>query len=286
MLCDSIAADAYLRKEYHGFSVTQEKIRAAQKFALAPDFALAADGLTDNYAELERIAPFCRLPYRLCWFEFAQADRAHWRAAPLHYPGLQSSPLRVGFLAEALRDDLACWRATLFWSLNNPVHHSLNASPMVTIYDTAKSMGAEKLASLVDFDFAEFDCGIPDSIAAEYYGKLARSDWAGEVRYLFAVLGLLNARNVAEAETVSYERLNRSRAKAKKPPLSTHTLLKIRSVHRRSLTGKGSGATAETRAHFVRGHFKTRKTGIFFWRPYMRGDLAHGYAAKDYEVRR
>jgi hypothetical protein len=284
MLCDSIAADAF--RNYRGFSATQEKILVAQKFALAPDFALAADGLTDNFAELERIAPFCRLPYRLCWFEFAQADRAHWRTAPLHYPSLQSSPLRVGFLAEALRDDLACWRTTLFWSLKNPAHHGLNASPLVMIYDTAKPMGPDKLASLVNSDLAEFDCDIPESVAEEYYSKLARSDWAGEIRYLFAVLGLLNTRNVAEAETVSYERLNKQRVRADKPPLSTHTLLKIRSVHRRALTGKGSGVTAETRAHFVRGHFKTRKTGIFFWRPYMRGDLAHGYAAKDYEVGR
>lgn len=286
MLCDELISDEFLRREYRGFDVVQRQIAAAQKFILAPDFALAADGLCDNYLELERIAPFCRLPYPVCWFEFAQADRVHWRNAPLHYPGLQSSPARVGFLTEAVDENLAAWRTTLCWSLKNPKQHSLNASPVVVYFDTAKTMGGGKLGDLIHFDLGPFDCGIPEDLVEEFFGKLSRSDWAGEVRYLFALLGLLNARNVAETEAVSYGRLNRSRAKLKKPPLSTHTLLKIRSVHRKSLTGRGSGTSAETRAHFVRGHFKKRHSGIFFWRPHLRGSLEHGYVGKDYEVRK
>jgi hypothetical protein len=35
----------------------KKKIIAAQKFNLATDFALAADGITDNFQELEKIAP-------------------------------------------------------------------------------------------------------------------------------------------------------------------------------------------------------------------------------------
>jgi hypothetical protein len=41
----------------------------------------------------------------------------------------------------------------------------------------------------------------------------------------------------------------------------------------------------ELRAHFVRGHFKARKSGVFWWSPHARGDLSRGMVAKDYEVR-
>ena len=35
---------------------------------------------------------------------------------------------------------------------------------------------------------------------------------------------------------------------------------------------RGRGATAEEiRSHLVRGHFKVRKTGIFWWRPHTAG---------------
>lgn len=294
MLCDEIINSKFLRDEYRGFEHVQNMIEAAQKFILAPDFALAADGLTDNYHELDKIAPFCRLPYPLCWFEFAHQDRAHWRDAPLHYPALQGSPSRVGFLCIALDKTLAHWQTTLCWSLKkhsterpgiaSGFEHHLNASPMTVIYNTSKSP-IKELSDYIEFEIADFDLGIPEEILPRYMDTLARSDWAGEVRYLFSVLGLLNARNVAETETVDYAKLNRKRRAGNKPPLSSHTLLKVRLVHKASLTGKHTeGTSGEVRSHFVRGHFKTRRTGHFWWGPHMRGNLARGHVSKDYEI--
>jgi hypothetical protein len=96
---------------------------------------------------------------------------------------------------------------------------------------------------------------------------------------------MLNARNVAETERVDFVKLNRSRAKQGKFPLSTHTVLKIRPAHKPSLLQQtGSARSGEIRAHFVRGHFKTRRSGIFWWGPHMRGRLERGYVSKDYEV--
>jgi len=39
-----------------------------------------------------------------------------------------------------------------------------------------------------------------------------------------------------------------------------------------------------TRLHTVRGHFKIRKTGIFWWPHFMRGDPQKGAITKDYTV--
>jgi hypothetical protein len=57
MLADEIANCKKLPILYKGVEKVQKKIIAAQKFNLATDFALAADGITDNFQELEKIAP-------------------------------------------------------------------------------------------------------------------------------------------------------------------------------------------------------------------------------------
>ena len=46
------------------------------------------------------------------------------------------------------------------------------------------------------------------------------------------------------------------------------------------------GDYAPMRGHFVRGHFKTRKTGIYFWHPHARGSFDRGMIEKTYEMRR
>jgi hypothetical protein len=283
MLADEIAADKIITEAHPGIDKIQAKILAAQKFSLESDFALAADGLTDNLRELEKIAPFCRLPYPLCWFEVAQADRKHWIEAPIHYPILQSAPSRIGFLMESY-GDLSHWRTFLCWSIKNYKVTPNNISPMIAVYDTRRAI-KQDLADLLEFYMAPFDCGIPENLQEQYFNTLVRSDWAGEIRFIFAVLGLLNTRNVPETQAIEYNKLNKHRAKSNKFPLSSHTVLKIRAVHRRSLTGYGSGAShAEIRSHFVRGHFKTRRTGAFWWGPHMRGKREHGFVSKDYTI--
>ena len=48
--------------------------------------------------------------------------------------------------------------------------------------------------------------------------------------------------------------------------------------------GDPRGDYAPMRGHFVRGHFKIRKTGVFFWHPHARGDFGRGQIEKDYEI--
>ena len=125
-----------------------------------------------------------------------------------------------------------------------------------------------------------------DEIERFYHmlGELARSDWAGETGYILAVIGLLNARNAVETQAVDQTRLNKARIKRGKPPLFEHKILKI--THRRMTRPDGDSAGrsdyAPMREHFVRGHFKTRRTGIFFWHPHVRGHLKRGRIEKEY----
>jgi hypothetical protein len=60
MLADEIAADKIITEAHPGVDKIQAKILAAQKFSLASDFALAADGLSDNFKELETVSSMQR----------------------------------------------------------------------------------------------------------------------------------------------------------------------------------------------------------------------------------
>jgi len=286
MLIDDLLADRFLPVVYQGYDTVQKSLKAAQKFALASDFALAADGLVENISELVKVAPFCRLPYPITWIEFAHRDRKHWSDAPMHYPELQHAPHRVGFLCEAEDDSLGRFKVTLHWSLKDfetTAQNRNNASMMAVRYDVLRP--GVKLTDWIDLTLAPFGMDIQGE-AAKAFGHLLRSDWAGEIRYLFAVLGLLNARNATESELRDNTKFNAKRLKHGKAPLASHTVLKIRPAHKPSLIGARS-ATArsnEIRGHFVRGHFKTRATGVFWWGPHMRGRLSRGFVDKDYEV--
>lgn len=89
---------------------------------------------------------------------------------------------------------------------------------------------------------------------------------------------LLNTRNAVREEVVpAPQKLNKARAKKGRPPLVEHKLVKVsltKGEKKYESTGTGA-ARSPYRSSLVSGHFKVRKTGIFFWRPHAR----HGYGA-------
>jgi hypothetical protein len=288
MLCDQIVRDKFLPIQYVGFNRLQGKIDAAQKFILSPDFTAAADGLVDNIQELTRIAPFCRLPFPLTWIEFAQNDRPKFCNAEMKFPEFQFKPSRIGFLMEAEDNTMACWHTWLLWNIKHGGLEDNNVSLLTVGYNTAND--SKKLEDVITtlgmVDFADSVIRqFPDKDIWETMANLMRSDWAGEIRYLISVLGLLNARNVAMREPVDKTAHNAKRFKARQLPLFSHTILKLRPAHKPTMVRGASGdLRAEVRSHFVSGHFKARRTGLFFWGPHMRGRAQAGFVEKDYLV--
>ena len=106
MLCDELKPEMY-EGMFDGIEDVIGRIRAAHKFILSPEFAHAADGLVENELELERFLPWCRLPYRECWFEVAHADRPNFFNAPLGEGVLQAKPKRIGWLLTATNDRMS-----------------------------------------------------------------------------------------------------------------------------------------------------------------------------------
>lgn len=305
MLCDAMIHSTTMPVQFEGFEPMRQKIIAAEKFVLAPDFAAAAEGLVDNYVELERVLPFCRLPYPLCWFEFAQGDRPEFFNAPLGFGCKRVS--RVGFLCEQ-KDRASLWVQHLFWKFLEV--DGENSSVAAVLFDTEKDE-ARKLGKKIDFQgevsakgprspaISGAICPLPSDMtlmalalmtpdaAAAATRHMMMEDWRGEVRFTLAMLGLLNARNVADTEIVDKSEHNRKRAKKAQPPLCSHIVLKIRPKLKPMLVPGRRGwqeRQEDIRAHFVRGHFKARRTGVFWWNTHMRGNLDSGFVAKDYEL--
>jgi hypothetical protein len=111
-----------------------------------------------------------------------------------------------------------------------------------------------------------------DPPLARTMADLGIVDWSGEAVYLLGALALLNTVNVIEMERVDRGKLNKARARNGKPPLAEHRVLKIHPRIRRHMVGDSSAhGHRELRATLVRGHWKARRTGVFFWRPYARG---------------
>jgi len=300
MLCDDLVSDPVLPLLYDGIDKVLAKIKQAQKFVLSRDFAMAADGLVENIPELQKAAPWCRVPYPLTWMEWLHDDRPHWdesgphKARPIDPSRHQHRPHRIGLLMEQ-HDRASYWKSQLFWSMRGAdanVPTPYNSSLGAHWFDAEKCTGArDPLVAAVRPDMADFGHKMvadlmktaPDIV--KRLGQYAIEDWGGEIRFMVATLGLLNARNVAETTKVNNDTMNAKRKRYGKRELFSHHVLKVRpSV----VVWRNSRDSAEghrdLRMHFVRGHFKTRASGIFWWSMHTRGKLQHGTVTKDYEV--
>lgn len=292
MLCDYLIHDKVLLGSYDGIEKTFAKITMAQKFILTKEFSIAADGFVDNYPELEKVVPFCRLPFPLMWIEWMHDDRPHWdqsgpyKARPVDKKRHQLSSLRIGLLLQQYGDNPGKWRAHLFWSLKEKPEggtSEYNGSLAALDMDMSHPLDGVDISR---FTHADFGYKLVESLPADIQsqlGEYALEDWGGEMRFMIAVIGLLNARNVVYQVPVDKERHNAKRIKNKQLPLFSHKLLKIKpEIYVRDWRDSQEQQHKDLRMHFVRGHFKHRKTGLFWWSMYVRGK--QGFVAKDYEV--
>ena len=274
------------------------------KFTLEPDFAAAAEPLAADFKGIRNALPYCRLPYPIVWLEVAQAHRPRFAAANIDVPGIQSIPIRVGFLLQAMNEDHSIISVFQFWVLRQEPE-LVQASHMATLFDPREVDNPRlppenehryiPIESSKEWLSADADTKrilnnvirpIPaffaDPVLLARWGdstefdqityELAAADWSGETAYLLAVLALLNTLNATTRREVDNSQINKKRVKRGDAPLNNHYELTIHPRIKKTMYARGRGATAEEiRSHLVRGHFKVRKTGIFWWRPHTAG---------------
>lgn len=119
------------------------------------------------------------------------------------------------------------------------------------------------------------------------FGKLiqaANGDWYGESLVVPIAFSFLGCRNVFQTnEVLPPEKLNRARAKRGKEPFFSYHMVDLKPKLRERLEAS-VGTGVQQRSHWVRGHFKERKTGRFFWHPHLAGNPDLGFVVKDYKA--
>jgi hypothetical protein len=119
-------------------------------------------------------------------------------------------------------------------------------------------------------------------LAGKYGGKdhlhSAMADVTDEMGHILATLILMNSKNCLEFKNVEPPpKLNKARRKQGKLELLPYSTVEIKlnqAATRAAVQGRGD--EAHMRRHLVRGHFKVRATGIFWWHHFMRGDEQAG----------
>lgn len=107
--------------------------------------------------------------------------------------------------------------------------------------------------------------------------KKSVHDAQGEYKIVMAMLCALNSTNCVEVEKSDLTRLNKSRARRGGRQFLSYSTVKIALSQKDKETVKRLGFTREQiRRHIVRGHFKVRDSGIYWWRPHLRGNPEHG----------
>lgn len=302
----------------------RKRLESAAKFVLAPDFAAAAETLGENFDVINSAVPFCRLPFENVWVEVAQEHRPRFCSVGIHLPAIQKKPRRVGFLLSATNKEMSAFKAHQFWMVKDPTMTELTASHMAMSFDPAVAkeivasgigipaisltgglfeikssqewkdaspVSRAALTAMISPDVpsynTDYDRIFGEGASPKFLFEVGAADWAGESVYLLAVLALLNTVNAAETRAVDNSGLNRSRAKRNVHPLANHYLLTIspRLKERMPKSSSSDPQHRALRAHMVRGHWKVRRKGIYFWRPFMRGDRAHGEIEKGYKIK-
>ena len=103
-------------------------------------------------------------------------------------------------------------------------------------------------------------------------------DVQDEMGHLFATLILMNSKNCIEVTKAEPEvKLNKARRQRGKPELLPYSTVRIELTKGQERAVKGGLITREeARRHLVRGHFKVRATGVFWWGEFIRGSAARG----------
>jgi len=113
---------------------------------------------------------------------------------------------------------------------------------------------------------------------ARHFCMKWEADMQGEGTWVQCLLAMLNSKNpVVEHAQVDLTKLNKARRKSGKAPFLGYAKTRLKMSRVQANIARANGIDRETaRQHLVRGHFKIRATGVFWWSPFLRGDARKG----------
>jgi hypothetical protein len=127
-----------------------------------------------------------------------------------------------------------------------------------------------------------------NEIELKHFVQSWQADVQGEGTFIECFLAMLNSKNpVVEHEPADLTKLNKARRKSGKIEFLPYTKTRLTMSRSQGRIADARGISREVaRQHLVRGHFKIRRTGVYWWSPFIRGDLSRGGVERSsYEVR-
>lgn len=319
-------ADRILESKFPGWRPFGERLRQAVRFEVAPEVGAMAHAINrSNAARMLAAMEFCRLPFEVVWFEWLGPAASLGIAGPDEsLDPLRPPPARMGFLVEAANGRLnaglvsyawahaqtgvmVCPLSTTFdWGADSCVVPTLlpDQSPsdawvegMRRYPRFAKDRAADLLAlrgrhGVVPCPHtAALVSGVIRQNPADA-ARLIQDAWGdieGEQRFVESLLATMNCRNLVEAHPVEdLSVLNKARRRLGRPSRLEfrNVVVALSRVQARKAQAYGGAASGRLPLHIVRGHPKVRRTGIYWWSPFWRGDAGNGRIERSgYEVR-
>ena len=113
--------------------------------------------------------------------------------------------------------------------------------------------------------------------------KMWHQEWSTDISFVLMALVFLNSAKIVNTTSVSLDKVNKNRARRGRHKLySHHTVTLAFNGYLKNRAKDGPGE--DQRQHLVRGHWKTRRTGAYYWSAFFRGNPDLGFVDKDYEV--
>lgn len=318
-------ADEIVASKSVGWQQFAERLKLAVRFEIAPEVGAMAHAISrSNAARMKAAMEFCRLPFNVCWFEWvgsAAALGVHADDEP--FDPTRPPPKRMGVLVEAPHGRLNAGLVSYAWSHDRigPM-----VCPLATTFDWAAAHGAVPslvpdlgpseawVAGMRAFPrFAKdrpedllalrgrhgvVPCPHLTSLLVQIIGRdpsaaqaviqAAWGDIQGEQRFVESLLATINCRNLVQAQPEEdLSKLNKARRRLGRPSKLSFRKVVVLLSRVQGRKGDASGATrGGMPLHIVRGHPKVRKTGIYWWSPFWRGDVANGRIERSgYEIR-
>jgi hypothetical protein len=299
------AGSAGDRQLFGIYSAFAERLKAAQRFTFSDSAAEAMTKVAfSKPSSLVSALPMVRLPFPTVWMEWSE-KRSEFRKDPsedtpmpdkfgvlletpeeglivvtyawLHSKasamqrGLfdDSARLNVSYLSSFLcpSGDFPAWVPRTKWQVSDDYIRQFQANERE--WDAIKTLTDVETATPCRFYAKMVERLSPAQL--KQLEASAASNLVGESKRVIASIALLNSRNAVEIADVDVSKINRKRTGNKLKRLS-HSIVTIKLSPRQAASAQTQQLSeAEIREHIVRGHFKVRKSGIYWWRPFVRG---------------
>jgi hypothetical protein len=319
---DVMASDAIASMVGDHLHHLKREMYRAGRFNLTPEFAYATNTIRDKNPEAAfKAKHLLRLPTEPCWIECVNHERGWVENTKPELPTIRRvGVLMHPVMMEGTGERSGMFAMTLFWNFATGIDMPANMSALDMVCEfTPETPFIEQEASLFDRlgrrEYAELaraygivpypshfldstiyrnmtrpDATLPPSVrsAVNTLIQAAHSDWEAEAGFWPLVLLMIHSRNIVYVNAPPPGKLDAKKAKrlgVKPDQVVFRTVhMKMERLLRRYRREGGVSEREAMRRTLVIGHWKVRRTGVFWWHPHHRGDRRKGEVVKDWEI--